>query len=69
MNSIDQALLDKYPVVIGRRYTSWALNDRHCEAQLVSADIEGAGDFLLRDGNWEWRGGFKEFIHHWDITT
>jgi hypothetical protein len=69
MNSIDQALLDKYPVVIGRQYTSWALNDRHCEAQLVSADIEGAGDFLLRDGNWEWRGGFKEFIHHWDITT
>lgn len=69
MNSIDQALLDKYPVVIGRRYSSWALADCHCEAQLVSADIQGAGDFLLRDGDWEWRGGFKEFIHHWDITT
>jgi hypothetical protein len=68
MDSIRQTLLDKYPVIIGRKYTSWGLNDRHCEAQLVSADIEGAGDFLLRDGAWEWRGGFKEFIHHWDIT-
>jgi len=69
MNIIQQTLLDKYPVIIGRKYASWGLTDRHCEAQLVFADIEGAGDFLLRDGDWEWRGGFKEFIHHWDITT
>jgi|APGre2960657373_1045057.scaffolds.fasta_scaffold51021_1 hypothetical protein len=68
-NIIQKTLLEKYPIIMGRRYTSWGLNDRHCEAQLVAADIEGGGDFLLRDGSWEWRGGFKEFIHHWDITT
>lgn len=54
---------------MGRKYTSWGLSDRHCEAQLVYADIDGSGDFKLRDGDWEWSGGFKEFIHHWDITT
>lgn len=68
-NIIQKTLLEKYPIIMGRKYTSWGLTDRHCEAQLVYADIDGSGDFKLRDGDWEWSGGFKEFIHHWDITT
>jgi len=68
MKPIDKIeLCKKYPILIGRNYSSWDL-DPQMEAMLIAADIDG--DFVLRDSNnVEWVGSFADFLHQWDVVT